>query len=137
MRFTLCIFYYPLCLIYSIIILFHPVCFFINIKFSDLIVWFNTMLNTNFLHWQFLSQKVKIRDKMGGENYWFLGILAAWLAALTIFFIFLYRRVAKVFSTEKNPSFDKILDQLTASVRKNGGEMKRNHEQVKCVAKEG
>lgn len=55
---------------------------------------------------------------MGGENYWFLGILAAWLAALTILFIFLYRRVVKIFSTEKNPSFDKILDQLIASVKK-------------------
>ena len=28
--------YYPLCLIYPIIILFHPVCFFINIKFNNL-----------------------------------------------------------------------------------------------------
>jgi phytoene dehydrogenase-like protein len=74
---------------------------------------------------------------MGGENYWFLGILAAWLAALTILFIFLYRRVAKVFSTEKNPSFDKILDQLIAAVKKNGGEIKKNQEQIKILAKEG
>ena len=74
---------------------------------------------------------------MGGENYWFLGILAAWLAALTILFIFLYRRVVKIFSTEKNPSFDKILDQLIASVKKNGGEIKKNQEQIKILAKEG
>ena len=74
---------------------------------------------------------------MGGENYWLLGILAAWLAALTILFIFLYRRFVKFFSTEKNPSLDKILDQLTASVRKDEGEIKKNQEQIKILGKEG
>ena len=74
---------------------------------------------------------------MGGENYWLLGILAAWLTALTILFIFLFRRFSKVFSTEKNPSFDKILNQLAISAKKNEEEIKRNQEQVKILAKEG
>ncbi len=73
----------------------------------------------------------------GGQGYWLWGILAAWLAALTIIFIFLYRRFSKVFSTEKNPSIDKILDQLIASAKKNEGEIKKNQEQIKILAKEG